>query len=34
MTSLYAKYRYLYGATPYELPLTLDTKVAKTGADD
>ena len=28
VTSLYAKYRYLYGPTQYELPLTLDTKVA------
>jgi soluble lytic murein transglycosylase len=27
VTSLYAKYRYLYGPTPYEIPLVLDTKV-------
>jgi soluble lytic murein transglycosylase len=27
VTSLYAKYRYLYGPTQYELPLKLDTKV-------
>jgi soluble lytic murein transglycosylase len=27
VTSLYAKYRYLYGPTQYEIPLTLDTKV-------
>jgi soluble lytic murein transglycosylase len=31
VTSLYAKYRYLYGPTQYELPLTLDTKVAPGG---
>ncbi|HVV48922.1 MAG TPA: transglycosylase SLT domain-containing protein, partial [Polyangia bacterium] len=33
VTSLYAKYRFLYGPTPYELPLTLDTKVAAAGPD-
>jgi soluble lytic murein transglycosylase-like protein len=27
VTSIYAKYRYLYGSSPYEIPLTLDTKV-------
>jgi len=31
--SLYAKYRYLYGPTPYELPLTLNTKVDPGGPD-
>jgi soluble lytic murein transglycosylase len=31
VTSLYAKYRYLYGPTEYELPLMLDTKVAPGG---
>ena len=33
VTSLYAKYRYLYGPTPYELPLVLDTKVDPGGPD-
>ncbi len=33
VTSLYAKYRFLYGPSPYEIPLTLDTKVAPTGPD-
>jgi soluble lytic murein transglycosylase len=33
VTSLYAKYRFLYGPKPYELPLTLDTKVAAEGPD-
>jgi soluble lytic murein transglycosylase len=33
VTSLYAKYRYLYGPTPYEIPLTLDTKVDPGGPD-
>ncbi len=33
VTSLYAKYRFLYGPKPYELPLTLDTKVAADGPD-
>ncbi|MES1208881.1 MAG: transglycosylase SLT domain-containing protein [Pseudomonadota bacterium] len=33
VTSLYAKYRFLYGPKPYELPLTLDTKVAPEGPD-
>ena len=27
MTTIYAKYRYLYGAAPYEIPLVLTTKV-------
>jgi hypothetical protein len=27
VTTIYAKYRYLYGSSPYEIPLTLDTKV-------
>jgi len=31
VTSLYAKYRYLYGPTPFEIPLQLDTKVAAGG---
>ena len=33
VASLYAKYRYLYGPTPYEIPLVLDTKVAADGPD-
>jgi soluble lytic murein transglycosylase len=33
VTSLYAKYRFLYGPKPYEIPLTLDTKVAAEGPD-
>src|SRR5262249_55309633 len=33
VTSLYAKYRYLYGPTPYEIPLTLDTNVRPGGPD-
>jgi soluble lytic murein transglycosylase len=33
VVSLYAKYRYLYGPTGYELPLTLDTKVDSGGPD-
>src|SRR6185295_4016975 len=33
VVGIYARYRYLYGPTPYELPLTVDTKVAKTGPD-
>jgi soluble lytic murein transglycosylase len=33
VTSIYAKYRYLYGSAPYEIPLTLTTTVAKTGPD-
>jgi len=32
VTSIYAKYRYLYGATPYEIPLTLTTKVDSRGS--
>jgi soluble lytic murein transglycosylase len=31
VTSIYARYRYLYGATPYEIPLTLTTKVDSAG---
>ena len=31
VTSIYARYRYLYGATPYEIPLTLTTKVDSPG---
>jgi len=31
VTSIYAKYRYLYGAAPYEIPLTLTTKVDSRG---
>jgi peptidoglycan lytic transglycosylase len=27
VTTIYAKYRYLYGSTPYEIPLVLTTKV-------
>ncbi len=33
VTSLYAKYRFLYGPTPFEIPLTLETKVAAGGPD-
>jgi len=33
VTSLYAKYRYLYGPTPFEIPLQLDTKVTAGGPD-
>jgi len=33
VTSLYAKYRFLYGPKPYEIPLALDTKVAPDGPD-
>jgi len=33
VTSLYAKYRFLYGPTPFEIPLSLDTKVAAGGPD-
>jgi soluble lytic murein transglycosylase len=31
VTSIYAKYRYLYGAAPYEIPLVLTTKVDSRG---
>jgi soluble lytic murein transglycosylase len=31
VTTIYAKYRHLYGATPYEIPLTLTTKVDSRG---
>ncbi|HEY6478328.1 MAG TPA: lytic transglycosylase domain-containing protein [Polyangia bacterium] len=33
VTSLYAKYRFLYGPAPYEIPLTLDLKVGADGPD-
>ncbi len=33
VTILYAKYRFLYGPTLYEIPLTLNTKVAPDGPD-
>jgi soluble lytic murein transglycosylase len=33
VTSLYAKYRFLYGPKPYEIPLTLNTKVSTEGPD-
>ncbi len=33
VSSLYAKYRYLYGPKGYEIPLTLDMKVAASGPD-
>jgi soluble lytic murein transglycosylase len=33
VTALYARYRYLYGPTPYEIPLKLDTKVAPGGPE-
>jgi soluble lytic murein transglycosylase len=31
VTTIYAKYRYLYGAAPYEIPLVLTTKVDSRG---
>ncbi|HMF39060.1 MAG TPA: transglycosylase SLT domain-containing protein [Polyangia bacterium] len=31
VTTIYAKYRYLYGAAPYEIPLVLTTKVDSHG---
>jgi soluble lytic murein transglycosylase len=33
VTSLYARYRYLYGPTPYEIPLTLELKYRADGPD-
>ncbi len=33
VTSLYAKYRFLYGPKPYEIPLVLNTKVSPDGPD-
>jgi soluble lytic murein transglycosylase len=33
VTSLYAKYRFLYGPAPYEIPLMLDTKVGAEGPE-
>ena len=33
MTALYAHYRYLYGPSPYQLPLLLTLKVADQGPD-
>jgi soluble lytic murein transglycosylase len=33
VTSIYARYRYLYGPTPYTIPLTLDPKYAASGPD-
>jgi soluble lytic murein transglycosylase len=33
VTALYAHYRFLYGPTPYEIPLSLDTKPKPTGPD-
>jgi soluble lytic murein transglycosylase len=33
VVSLYARYRFLYGPTRYEIPLTLDTKVTQGGPD-
>jgi len=33
VTSLYAKYRFLYGPKLYEIPLTLNTKVSRDGPD-
>ncbi|HTB58744.1 MAG TPA: transglycosylase SLT domain-containing protein [Polyangia bacterium] len=33
VTSLYATYRFLYGPKPYEIPLTLNTKVSPEGPD-
>ena len=33
VTALYARYRYLYGPKPYQIPLALDCKVAPGGPD-
>jgi soluble lytic murein transglycosylase len=33
VTSLYAKYRFLYGPTPYQIPLTVDCKLPPGGPD-
>jgi soluble lytic murein transglycosylase len=33
VTALYARYRYLYGPSPYKVPLALQTKVAAQGPD-
>jgi soluble lytic murein transglycosylase len=33
VTGLYARYRYLYGPTPYEIPLSLAPKYASAGPD-
>jgi soluble lytic murein transglycosylase len=33
VVTIYARYRYLYGPTPYELPLVVDAKVAAVGPD-
>ena len=33
VTALYAHYRYLYGPSPYAIPLTLNLKVADKGPD-
>ena len=33
VSALYAHYRYLYGPAPYQLPLTLNTKVGPKGPD-
>ena len=33
VVSLYAKYRFLYGPSPYEIPMVLNTKVAAEGPD-
>lgn len=33
VTSIYARYRALYGPSPYELPLTVDARYAKDGPD-
>jgi soluble lytic murein transglycosylase len=33
VAGIYARYRHLYGPTPYELPLTVDPRVAPTGPD-
>ncbi len=33
VTALYAHYRYLYGPSPYKIPLTLDLKVGPKGPD-
>jgi soluble lytic murein transglycosylase len=33
VTALYAHYRYLYGPSPYELPLALDLRVGEKGPD-
>jgi hypothetical protein len=33
VVGIYAHYRYLYGPTPFEIPLTVDTKYRPDGPD-